>query len=119
MADETSTSERADTAAPAVPVPGIGLPPPRLLRWEIVTVFAVSLGASGVYALVQYIGSLTAQQARRRQADAGDRDRRSGRIRPRARRGLVSHGYSVSPRLADAWPGEASLLRIARDRASY
>ena len=64
MADETSTSARADTAAPAdtpasaVPVPGVGLPPPRLLRWEIVTVFAVSLGASGVYALVQYIGSV-------------------------------------------------------------
>jgi membrane protease YdiL (CAAX protease family) len=35
----------------------------RLQRWEIVTVFAVSLGASGLYALVQFIGSLTAQQA--------------------------------------------------------
>jgi membrane protease YdiL (CAAX protease family) len=35
----------------------------RLQRWEIVCVFAVSLGASGVYALVQYIGSLTAQQS--------------------------------------------------------
>jgi membrane protease YdiL (CAAX protease family) len=35
----------------------------RLLRWEIVCVFAVSLGASGVYALVSYIGSLTARQA--------------------------------------------------------
>jgi membrane protease YdiL (CAAX protease family) len=68
MADETSTSARADTAAPAVPPPGIGLPPPRLLRWEIVTVFAVSLGASGVYALVQYIGSLTAQQSLSKQA---------------------------------------------------
>ena len=32
----------------------------RLQRWEIVCVLAVSLGASGVYALVQYIGSLTA-----------------------------------------------------------
>ena len=74
MADETSTSARADTAAPAdtpasaVPVPGVGLPPPRLLRWEIVSVFAVSLGASGVYALVQYIGSLTAQQTLSKQA---------------------------------------------------
>ena len=66
MADETSTSARADTDAPAVPTPGVGLPPPRLLRWEIVTVFAVSLGASGVYALVQYIGSLTAQQTDRK-----------------------------------------------------
>jgi membrane protease YdiL (CAAX protease family) len=39
-----------------------------MLRWEIVTVFAVSLGASGVYALVQYIGSLTAQQSLSKQA---------------------------------------------------
>ena len=36
---------------------------PRLLRWEIISVFAVSLGASGVYALVSFIGSLTAHQA--------------------------------------------------------
>jgi membrane protease YdiL (CAAX protease family) len=35
----------------------------RLLRWEIVVVFAVSLGASGIYALVSFIGSLTAQQS--------------------------------------------------------
>jgi hypothetical protein len=39
------------------------LPPARLLRWEIVTVFALSLGASGLYALVQFIGSLTAHQS--------------------------------------------------------
>jgi hypothetical protein len=36
---------------------------PALLRWEIVAVFAVSLGASGLYALVQFIGSLTAHQS--------------------------------------------------------
>src|SRR5580698_6337154 len=35
----------------------------RMLRWEIVCVFAVSLGASGLYALVSYIGSLTANQS--------------------------------------------------------
>ena len=34
-----------------------------LQRWEIVAVLAVSLGASGVYALVSYIGSLTARQS--------------------------------------------------------
>jgi membrane protease YdiL (CAAX protease family) len=34
-----------------------------LLRWEIVAVFAVSLGASGLYALVSFIGSLTARQS--------------------------------------------------------
>jgi membrane protease YdiL (CAAX protease family) len=38
-------------------------PQSRLLRWEIVVVFAVSLGASGLYALVSFIGSLTAPQA--------------------------------------------------------
>src|SRR6202451_3283302 len=63
MADETSTSPREETAA-AAPAP----PPPRLLRWEIVAVFAVSLGASGIYALVQYIGSLTAPQGIGKQA---------------------------------------------------
>jgi membrane protease YdiL (CAAX protease family) len=63
MADETSTSPRQETATAA-----LAPPPPRLLRWEIVAVFAVSLGASGIYALVQYIGSLTAQQAISKQA---------------------------------------------------
>jgi membrane protease YdiL (CAAX protease family) len=36
---------------------------PRLIKWEIFVVFAVSLGASGVYALVSLIGSLTAPKA--------------------------------------------------------
>ncbi len=49
-------------ARPARPAP-LDSQAARLLRWEIVCVFAVSLGASGVYALVQYIGSLTAQQS--------------------------------------------------------
>ncbi len=70
------TPARPDTPArqdtPARPdAPGLGTGQalsPRLLRWEIVTVFAVSLGASGVYALVQYIGSLTAQQSLSKQA---------------------------------------------------
>ena len=39
-----------------------------MLWWEIVSVFAVSLGASGVYAFVSYIGSLTAQQTLSKQA---------------------------------------------------
>jgi membrane protease YdiL (CAAX protease family) len=59
----------APPPAPPAPQPVLlAPPPPRLLRWEIVCVFAVSLGASGVYALVQYIGSLTAQQALSKQA---------------------------------------------------
>jgi membrane protease YdiL (CAAX protease family) len=59
MTDETTTT------ATAGPAPRAALDPraARLQRWEIVAVFAVSLGASGVYALVSYIGSLTAQQS--------------------------------------------------------
>ena len=38
------------------------LPPPRLLRWEVFTVFALSLGASGLNALLSLIGSLLAPQ---------------------------------------------------------
>ncbi|HWG13251.1 MAG TPA: CPBP family intramembrane glutamic endopeptidase [Streptosporangiaceae bacterium] len=39
------------------------LPTRRLLWWEIIAVFAVSLGGSGLYALVQLIGSLTAAKS--------------------------------------------------------
>jgi membrane protease YdiL (CAAX protease family) len=51
-------------ADPAL-APQARLAPPaaRLQRWEIVAVFAVSLGASGLYALVSLIGSLTAKQS--------------------------------------------------------
>ena len=94
MMDETTTSSREDAASPAaappraaaapsvaVPPPAaaapqaappaaslLAPPPPRLQVWEIICVLAVSLGASGVYALVQYIGSLTAQQTLSKQA---------------------------------------------------
>ncbi|MBV9204574.1 MAG: CPBP family intramembrane metalloprotease [Actinobacteria bacterium] len=95
MSDETSTSAAVSPAGPApvtaggsAPLTGPAGPPPpsgpaplspppgsapltpppaRLQRWEIVTVFAVSLGASGLYALVQFIGSLTARQSLARQ----------------------------------------------------
>jgi membrane protease YdiL (CAAX protease family) len=36
----------------------LALPSPRMLRWEIFTVFALSLGASGLNALLSLIGSL-------------------------------------------------------------
>jgi len=48
---------------PASAPGGLAPPPARLQRWEIVAVFAVSLGASGLYALVSLIGSLTAKQS--------------------------------------------------------
>jgi hypothetical protein len=40
----------------------VSLTPKRLIGWEIFVVFAVSLGASGLRALVELIGSLTAPQ---------------------------------------------------------
>jgi membrane protease YdiL (CAAX protease family) len=52
-------------------IPGeqTGLPPltRRLLGWEIVVVFAVSLGASALFAIIHLIGSLTAGRALGRQ----------------------------------------------------
>jgi membrane protease YdiL (CAAX protease family) len=54
----------ADAAAPS---PAKGTWPvaatPRLIGWEIFAVFGVSLGASGLYALIQLIGSLTASKS--------------------------------------------------------
>ncbi|HET9972906.1 MAG TPA: type II CAAX endopeptidase family protein [Streptosporangiaceae bacterium] len=77
MTDDISTGPAEPRTGPAeprtspAPSPGSGLaardvlvpPPPWLQRWEIVAVFAVSLGASGLYALVSLIGSLTAKQS--------------------------------------------------------
>jgi membrane protease YdiL (CAAX protease family) len=77
MTDDISTSPAEPRTSPAdsgtgpAPPPATGLapqdglvpPPPWLQRWEIVAVFAVSLGASGLYALVSLIGSLTAKQS--------------------------------------------------------
>src|SRR5919108_832097 len=57
------TDETQAPAAPAATPPALGPPPPRLQRWEIAAVFAVSLGASGLYALLSFIGSLTAKQS--------------------------------------------------------
>jgi len=47
-----------------IPGQGTGLPPltRRLLGWEIVVVFAVSLGRSALQAVISFIGSLTAHK---------------------------------------------------------
>ena len=60
----TSTTSSLDTAdqTPPSEVPLTGRARV-LMWWEIAAVFAVSLGASGVYALVSFIGSLTAHQS--------------------------------------------------------
>ncbi len=60
MTDETSTSPAVPRTGPLA---GLTPPPARLQRWEIVAVFAVSLGASGLYALFSFIGSVTAKQS--------------------------------------------------------
>jgi membrane protease YdiL (CAAX protease family) len=39
------------------------LPSPRMLRWEIFTVFAISLGASGLNALLSLVGDLLSKQS--------------------------------------------------------
>lgn len=41
----------------------LSLPPPKYLRWELFAVFAVSLGASGLNALLSLIGSLLRKQS--------------------------------------------------------
>jgi membrane protease YdiL (CAAX protease family) len=52
-------AEGQDTALITAP----GLPSPRMLRWEIFIVFGLSLGASGLNALLSLIGSLSSSQA--------------------------------------------------------
>jgi membrane protease YdiL (CAAX protease family) len=43
--------------------PTLSLPPPAYLRWEIFAVFAVSLGASGLNALLDLVGALLSRQS--------------------------------------------------------
>ena len=57
--DAQSDDARAADAARGT----LSLPPPKYLRWEIIAVFAISLGASGVNALLSLIGSLLARQS--------------------------------------------------------
>ena len=72
MTDDTSTSPAP--ASPLTADPAALTPPAaRLQRWEIVAVLGVSLGASGLYALVDFIGSLTAKQSLGSQAVVLDR----------------------------------------------
>ena len=80
MTDETSVSSAVSAGpeppagpeptasppnAPAPPAATTALSPPPawLQRWEIAAVLLVSLGASALYALLSFIGSLTAKQA--------------------------------------------------------
>jgi membrane protease YdiL (CAAX protease family) len=64
-----TTQAPGETPAPSAPgaTPvSVGrwvLPTRRLLWWEVIAVFAVSLGGSGLYAFVDLIGSLTASKS--------------------------------------------------------
>ena len=62
MTDQTPGNAAVSLAGPQ-PLDPLDPQAARLQRWEIVAVFAVSLGASGLYALVNFIGSLTAHQS--------------------------------------------------------
>ena len=62
MTDQTPGNSAVSLAGPQ-PLNPLDPQAARLQRWEIVAVFAVSLGASGLYALVSFIGSLTAKQS--------------------------------------------------------
>ncbi len=57
-ADRTERAQDA-TAARAT----LSVPPPAYLRWEIFAVFAVSLGASGLNALLDLVGALLSRQS--------------------------------------------------------
>jgi membrane protease YdiL (CAAX protease family) len=66
MGDSVNPNAMNAALAEAEPGASVVLSSPRerfLLRWEIIALFGVSLGMSGVSALVSYIGSLTAHQA--------------------------------------------------------
>jgi membrane protease YdiL (CAAX protease family) len=58
-APASAEAPSSPVVTPAVAAPGTEPIPGRLLGWEIFLVFAVSLGASGLQALVALIGSLT------------------------------------------------------------
>src|ERR1700751_5610703 len=59
MTDDTQTPPQPGAAQ----APQLGPPPAWLQRWEIAAVLLVSLGASALYALLSFIGSLTAKQS--------------------------------------------------------
>jgi membrane protease YdiL (CAAX protease family) len=46
-----------------VPEPTLSVPPRRYLGWELIAVFGVSLGASGLNALLSLVGSLLARKS--------------------------------------------------------
>jgi membrane protease YdiL (CAAX protease family) len=92
----------------------------KLLRWEIFAVFAVSLGASGVYAFVSLIGSLTAHKSLGAQSAVLNGSQAPGRPLLDLFLQLVSLASGAAPVLL-AWyllvrSGEGGLRAIGVDR---
>jgi membrane protease YdiL (CAAX protease family) len=62
-ASQDASANAASTGEAGLGAASLSLPSARMLRWEIFTVFALSLGASGLNALLSLIGSLLARQS--------------------------------------------------------
>ena len=92
-----------DRSIPAVPAWVNPQPLPererRLLIWEIIVVFAVSLGASAVRSVVSLIGSLTAPQALSAQHVIMNGSQAPGRLWFDLSLQLVSIAIGVAPAL--------------------
>src|ERR1700678_4017020 len=100
VADASATPDPAATTIPAATAGTAGrwvLPTRRLLWWEIIAVFGVSLGGSGLYAFVSLIGSLTASKSLGEQTTKLNRS-------PPPPAGPPSTGSSSSPTPCSAWP---------------
>jgi membrane protease YdiL (CAAX protease family) len=116
MTDETKSTSAVSLAGSEP----LTAPAARLQRWEIVTVFAVSLGASGLYALVQFIGSLTARQSLSKQTAVLNGSRAIGRPLLDLFLQLLNIGLSLAPvllvlyLLARAGEGPSSIGLDAR-----
>ncbi|HIY39629.1 MAG TPA: CPBP family intramembrane metalloprotease [Candidatus Nocardiopsis merdipullorum] len=76
MTDKTHKTAPAPRDPSAV---STALPSPRLLRWEVLCVLALSLGAAAVSATISFIGVLTAPESLSEQSTALIRSRAEGR----------------------------------------
>lgn len=76
VTDKTREAAPAPDDSPTVPTT---LPSPRLLRWEVLCVLALSLGAAAVSAIITLTGALTAPETLSEQSTALIRSRTEGR----------------------------------------
>jgi len=114
MTDETKSTSAVSLAGSEP----LTAPAARLQRWEIVTVFAVSLGASGLYALVQFIGSLTARQSLAKQTAVLNGSLAPGRPLFDLFLQLLNITLALGPVLLGFYLLEAGSLDVALDWAA-